>query len=642
MDLLDTLAPRTTLGRRLSLAVGLPLLLALGIGLGLTWREAKRAAAQSALEEASALADLVAGAFAVAPQSDPSQPHPAVDEAIKTEWKGSAAVHDARVFDRTGLIRWSRRTEELGQKHDDFDPAMMNSPRGFQTGNVFVLPIGGVRCAACHMGDSLHLGAVELTLAPPREITDVDNLYSQAMGGAILLVLFFVVVGAAVVRRLVTRRLMRLAQAMERAKQGDFLVRVPVEGTDEISGLAAGFNSMLARITDLKVAEIEANQDLARMQRELQLKAELEQRQKELQTTNGKLEESVRELQLLFELTRSVNSTLELGPLLEQISGLVGRTLGYAEFSVMLLDNSKSELQHQAGYGLATHETGEVRFQVGEGAAGMAAQSGEVVHVEDVATDGRFIRREAETGSLLCVPMVYKGDKVGVLNFRKTGPAGFGPEEQRLLGAVANQAATAIVNARLYQATVELSLTDALTGTFNRRHLFQQLELEVMRAQRFGTPLSTIMIDIDHFKHLNDTGGHASGDTVLREVAELLRGQLRKVDTLARYGGEEFFVMLPQTSKDQAVEVAEKLRRSVAEKKFAHGEQQPAGRVTISCGVSCMTDDAEKLDRLVDAADAALYASKRGGRDKVTPYATGMELHPGRERGPQKPPPPSA
>ena len=141
------------------------------------------------------------------------------------------------------------------------------------------------------------------------------------------------------------------------------------------------------------------------------------------------------------------------------------------------------------------------------------------------------------------------------------------------------------------------------------------------------------MVDIDHFKKLNDAVGHRAGDSTLREVADLLKGQVRKLDTLARYGGEEFALVLPQVGKAEALEVAEKLRRAVADHVFAFGDVQPGGRVTLSVGLASLPGDAVTLEALVDAADSALYASKRGGRNVVTAYEPGMELHPGRERG---------
>jgi diguanylate cyclase (GGDEF)-like protein len=139
------------------------------------------------------------------------------------------------------------------------------------------------------------------------------------------------------------------------------------------------------------------------------------------------------------------------------------------------------------------------------------------------------------------------------------------------------------------------------------------------------------MIDIDHFKLLNDTHGHPAGDEVLKQVASLLRGAVRKVDTVARYGGEEFMVLLPRSERDEALEVAEKLRLLIAQTDFPHAAQQPGCRITVSVGVASFQRDGESIEALIDAADAALYASKRAGRNRVSLYEPGMEAQPGRD-----------
>jgi diguanylate cyclase (GGDEF)-like protein len=154
--------------------------------------------------------------------------------------------------------------------------------------------------------------------------------------------------------------------------------------------------------------------------------------------------------------------------------------------------------------------------------------------------------------------------------------------------------------------------------------------MEIARAHRFGTSVSFLMIDIDHFKVLNDAAGHRAGDVTLRQVSDLIKNSVRKVDTLGRYGGEEFVLVLPQIQRPEALEVAEKIRRAVEEYPFTHRTAQPNGRITISIGVATLPADANTLEKLVDSADAALYASKRGGRNRVIAYEPGMESHPGR------------
>lgn len=367
---------------------------------------------------------------------------------------------------------------------------------------------------------------------------------------------------------------------------------------------------------------------LDRMQEALRLKAEIEKQSRQIAETNRRLEARLRELTLLFDLNRSISSTLELGELLRLITEMVGVTLGFGEFAVLLVDES-GDLVVKASYGFPPDADVEgVRFAPGEGISGEAARSGEFVLVRDVSREPRFLHyrgRHQHGGSFLSVPMKHKDRVVGVLNFSRPEVNAFSAEEIKLLISVASQAALAIANARLYQETVELSLTDPLTGIHNRRHLFARLDMELARAQRFGTEVSLLMIDIDHFKHFNDSFGHPAGDEVLRGVARVIESSIRRIDTVARVGGEEFVVVLPGTGKADAAEVADKLRRAVERTSFAGGEQQPGGRVTISLGYCTYPADAGDALLLVEAADRALYASKSAGRNRATAYMPALE-----------------
>jgi diguanylate cyclase (GGDEF)-like protein len=431
-----------------------------------------------------------------------------------------------------------------------------------------------------------------------------------------------VVGGTAVLQLFLWRPLRRLSEAMKRAEEGDFLVRAELRGPAEVSELARAFNRMLARLTEMKVEEIDTQRDLVRAQAEISLKTTLENR--------------IRELTLLYEMAGQLTSTLELPELLTRITRLVAERLHIPQFSVMLAGPDLS-LEVKSAYppGLGTEG---IAFARGEGVCGKAAVERTRVYVPDITAPSSIYRMrsggEKETGSLLCVPMTHIGKLLGVLNFQRPEPSAFSLEEIELLTAVAELASLAVSNARLHEETVALSITDPLTGAPNRRHLFQRLEVEVARANRFGTQLSILMVDIDHFKQLNDANGHRAGDDVLRRVADLLRLSVRKVDLVARYGGEEFLIILPQVTKAEAIEVAEKLRQSIEDTPFEYGPSQPLGKVTISVGAANLPSDATQQDQLVDCADSALYAAKRAGRNKAIGYATGMELHPGRERGP--------
>jgi len=161
----------------------------------------------------------------------------------------------------------------------------------------------------------------------------------------------------------------------------------------------------------------------------------------------------------------------------------------------------------------------------------------------------------------------------------------------------------------------KLAAFDELTGVFNRRTLFHSLETEVSRSIRYRRALSAMMLDVDHFKAINDRHGHPTGDAVLRELASRVHGALRTMDVLGRYGGEEFFVMLPETPLDGGARAAERIRRAIAEKPFDVGAH--AIEVTVSIGVASLDPGSPPPSGLLDEADAALLEAKRQGRNRV-------------------------
>ena len=342
---------------------------------------------------------------------------------------------------------------------------------------------------------------------------------------------------------------------------------------------------------------------------------------------NRRLAARLRELSLVFDLTRSLNSTLELGGLLQRLTEQVATTLGMAGFAVLLAEDEHRRLHVRAAHGVLPGPWREgLELAPNDGAAGEALASGDCVLRRRAPVGGR-------EGSVLAVPMQHKVEVMGVLVFTRDRVDDFGADEIKLLGAIAGQAALAISNARLYEQKVSLSITDPLTGAFNRRHLFDHLDMELRRGERYGDAVSVAMLDIDHFKQLNDTWGHAAGDHVLRAVAATLRRSVRRVDTVARFGGEEFCLILPRQGRPEAFEVAEKLRLALQNVPLPPSVAQTAvGAITASFGVATFPGDGADAASLLDAADSALYASKRGGRNRSTAYAPGMELHPERRR----------
>ena len=204
---------------------------------------------------------------------------------------------------------------------------------------------------------------------------------------------------------------------------------------------------------------------------------------------------------------------------------------------------------------------------------------------------------------------------MGVINFARKGVGNFTHQDVKMMSLVSGQVALAIANSRLYTKTRELSVKDELTGINNRRHFQQMLQIEWKRAVRFQRKLSLTMIDVDHFKEYNDTFGHLQGDLALKTLGNILKKNLREVDTVARFGGEEFVLLLPDTDKHGAIAVAEKVRMLVQQSNFVTDKNEDTRLVTISAGIATYPDDVAEMDDLIDRADIALYRAKEKGRN---------------------------
>jgi diguanylate cyclase (GGDEF)-like protein len=227
-------------------------------------------------------------------------------------------------------------------------------------------------------------------------------------------------------------------------------------------------------------------------------------------------------------------------------------------------------------------------------------------------------------GSAVSVPLICQENYVGTLLVRADDPRRVWHKSERLLlRTVADQVALAVSHARLFLQIQQQALTDALTGCVNRRAFDLQLERDLSLASRMGHPVSLVLLDIDHFKAVNDTHGHDAGDTVLRFLADLLRAELRGVDTAARYGGEEFALILPQANLDGALSVAERLRARLADTVMP-----VIGHITASFGLATFPQHTDSSKELVTIADRALYEAKHGGRNRIcTPPAAIATTH---------------
>jgi diguanylate cyclase (GGDEF)-like protein len=226
--------------------------------------------------------------------------------------------------------------------------------------------------------------------------------------------------------------------------------------------------------------------------------------------------------------------------------------------------------------------------------------------------------------SVLVIPLFVRNRVLGSLQLFGERPDSFSREDAQLLWILSLVAESMLARDYSNETLLRFAFTDFLTGLKTRGYFEQQLDMELARAERRGTPIALIMIDIDHFKRLNDTRGHHAGDLVLRDLASILTRDLREVDTAARYGGEEFILLLPETDQQGARLVAHRMRSAVEQANFFTGTPgrtgDPIEHVTISIGVALFPAEARSKRDLLDAADAALYEAKARGRNRVVLY----------------------
>jgi len=183
------------------------------------------------------------------------------------------------------------------------------------------------------------------------------------------------------------------------------------------------------------------------------------------------------------------------------------------------------------------------------------------------------------------------------------------------------QQLSAMIHHAFRRRVERLAEYDALTGLYNRHYLEVVLPLQLSYISDLKDQLSVIMLDVDHFKHYNDTNGHLEGDRVLKQVAQLLRSKVRDQDICCRYGGEEFLVVLPNASLERAVAIAERIRVAIEQSPFPFEERQPGGRLTASLGVANFPGDATTPEKLIECADQAMYLAKKRGRNRTCSYA---------------------
>ncbi len=424
-------------------------------------------------------------------------------------------------------------------------------------------PDGDLRAVALKLGGAGSDTQLVLAVTPEEGFAASQPLVIAVLAGflALATLLIFVVL------RSLQGQIAEMLAAARRIGGGDFSEQVPVEGNDEMAGLASEFNKMSDQLSE--------QMGLLRRQRE-------------------QLDESVQRLGEAFAagLDRTALLEIVLETAIAACEADSGRIELLAEDAPAVTAGRAPEEEATAALDGAAHDAIDAR--------GLA---------EDTVGQQQAV----------AYPLVRADDRdavLGTMGVVRTGRP-FQPAEHEVLRYLIGQASVSIQNVGLHERVAEQAVTDELTGLSNNRHFREWMENETARTARFGGELSLVLLDIDNFKNVNDTYGHLQGDAVLESLGRMIRLESRGIDEPARYGGEEFVLALPETPREGAIEVAERLRERIETTEVPGVEGNQALRVTASLGVATMPADGGSAREIIAAADEALYRAKRSGKNRV-------------------------
>ncbi len=325
----------------------------------------------------------------------------------------------------------------------------------------------------------------------------------------------------------------------------------------------------------------------------------------------------------LYQVARSLTSLESLDALLQKVVDSAASALPADRVSVIILDLTAQQVRQVVRGGSGQSHVASVDYlELGQGLTGWVLREQQPALSPKGAPDPREReraqqrRRDTNCGAIMVAPLIHREQVFGTLTaINRPDERDFTPDDLDLLVTMASQASTAIANAHLFQEVQEQAVTDSLTGFYNRRGFFTRGDRALGRAARENRSIALIMLDVDHFKRVNDQYGHAVGDAVLQAVAARCQAATRGSDLLARLGGDEFVLLLPHASLDLACQIAERIRTAVAESPII-----TAGRAvstTLSLGVTAPAEGLMGLEALLIRADGALYAAKAAGRNRV-------------------------
>lgn len=506
-----------------------------------------------------------------------------------------ADIEQVTLFGRQGTVAACNYKQHIGKNFLDLFPAEMTQTgikavrKGLAGGYAvyydpddmqycLVMPLGLGKENAGAVFVSLDLKSTQAQIGQRALVNLLLSLLGTALMG--ITIYFFL-------HSLFAGRVKSVASAAVRLASGNTTARAQAGGTDEIAYLATSFNVLAEEITNWRT-NLEA-------------------------MVAGR----VQELTALYNVSQTISRSLDLATVLPRVLDNVLEALGERRGVIVLVGEEGEDLKLMGNRGLSMDSVRCISLQ-GQGCISDAVLKNSPVRVGGTG-DGEIsvpgLERE-EILSALAVPISARCTAFGAVAVYSGKKDRFSESDEELLVTIGNQVAVAVENARLYEKTLEMAQEDGLTGLSNRRHLMEMLHRETERTARYNTAFSVLILDLDKFKSFNDTYGHLKGDELLRAFADLMKKSIRTTDVAGRYGGEEFCVILPNTALKGALVIAERIRSAFASLRIPMGEGSPPAGATVSIGIAELVRG-ETEEKLLGAADAALYRAKKDGRNRV-------------------------